>query len=55
MVVHNCGFSGRMLHAELIMLSVALINEDNTNRRQVHSMKKDCRDSIVRVLIKFTD
>jgi hypothetical protein len=32
MVVHNCGFSGQMLHTELIMLSVALINEDNTNR-----------------------
>jgi hypothetical protein len=32
MEVHNCGFSDQMLDTELIMLSAALNNENNTNR-----------------------
>lgn len=32
MAVHNCGFSGRIMSTELIMISIVLRNEDNATR-----------------------
>jgi hypothetical protein len=38
MAVHNCGFSGQILHTELIMLSVAFTNEDILIECQVQTV-----------------
>ena len=41
MAVHNCGFSGQISHTELITLSVASIDDDNTDQMSSPSMNKD--------------